>query len=76
MPKLQTQPGDPKIVEEAGRLGAKAFADGKMCIPRHDAEFMKLIAGKQAGESIPYLDAWLKAFTKAVVDDAFVFEIE
>jgi hypothetical protein len=45
-------------------LGAKAFKDGKKCIPASDTLFLNIyLKGAQVGEGIPYLKSWIKGWT-------------
>lgn len=50
-------------IKQAKGLGAKAFWDGKKCVPAHDQEFMKLLEGMKVGEGASdiaqsWLDGW------------------
>lgn len=64
---------EPKVSEaeikartsQAGELGKIAFEAGKKRVPAQDAGVMPLLKGLQAGQSLPILDAWLKAWDKA-----------
>ena len=45
-------------------LGAKAFKDGKKCIPACDTLFNETcLKSTQVGEGVPYLKAWIKGWT-------------
>ena len=53
-------------LEDAAALGRHAFARGLTCIPHLDMKNLThLIRGRQVGESIPVLDAWIQAWTIA-----------
>lgn len=64
---------DPKyaaMVVEAGRLGAKAFADGKRAVPCLDSDYMALIKGSglQVGDGLLIVEAWNRAWHQANAD--------
>lgn len=47
-------------IAKAKELGAKAFWDGKRCVPAHDPELMKLLEGLPVGGgSSEIIQAWL-----------------
>jgi hypothetical protein len=53
------------LIEQASKLGRKAFEDGLGQAPMHNPEFIKLMDGFAVGEGVPlckaYLDAWHQA---------------
>jgi hypothetical protein len=53
-------------VDDARALGRHAFARGVTCVPHFDmANLAPLLKGRQVGEGIPVLEAWISGWTVA-----------
>ncbi len=53
-------------VDDARALGRHAFARGLTCVPHFDmANLTPLLKGRQVGEGIPVLEAWINGWTVA-----------
>lgn len=52
---------DKELVKISYDFGAKAFRDGKMCVPAWDKVFMALM-GKAKEPLLPFIKAWQKGY--------------
>lgn len=52
-------------VEKAFELGRQAFLEGKSRVPARSVSMANLIAGKENGESLPIINAFLEGWDKA-----------
>jgi len=56
-------------VEDARALGRHAFARGVTCTPHLDLiNLTHLLRGREVGEGIPVLEAWIQGWTRANLD--------
>lgn len=63
-----------ELESQARELGKQANINGKNCVPAQDAEFVKLLSGKQPGkQTLAIITAWQRGFIQVNLDKPFEF---